>query len=393
MDLSKKRRADENGGSFAVGDATPLSNNSLSPEDTRKILEPFTKDQLIDILQIAVLRYQDVLEAVRSVADADPAKRKLFVRGLGPETTTDKLRGIFSFFGDLDEGIVITDKTTGRSKGYGFVTFRHIDGAIAALKEPSKKIDGRMTVTHLAAAGTNSSSSGGGDVYLRKIYVGNIPFEISSEKLLTHFSAYGEIEEGPLGFDKQSGKAKGFAFFIYKTEEGARASLIDPMKTIDGHQLNCKLAVDGKKGSNGPNAGGLQGAPTNRYGGPVQGSMSGPNYGMGGGYGGYGGAPQPMAHQNPAHNSSMGGGGYGSQGPSSYGGAGGGYGAGSYGGQQYGGAGSGYGGMSNTAPSMYREPQSSIPSGGYSEAGNYGMSGSAPRPPPSGMYQGMPPYY
>ncbi|MGV7428876.1 hypothetical protein PJI19_29435, partial [Mycobacterium kansasii] len=84
------------------------------------------------------------------------------------------------------------------SKGYGFVTFKHIDGAVLALKEPNKKIDGRITVTQLAATG-NTGPAGGVDVSMRKIYVGNIPFEISSERLLGHFSAYGEIEEGPLG--------------------------------------------------------------------------------------------------------------------------------------------------------------------------------------------------
>ncbi|GJU07013.1 UBP1-associated protein 2C-like protein [Tanacetum coccineum] len=65
---------------------------------------------------------------------------------------------------------------------------------------------------------------------MRKIYVGNAPFEISSERLLAHFVTYKEIEEGPLGFDKQSGKVKGFAFFVYKSEEGARNSLVDPIK-------------------------------------------------------------------------------------------------------------------------------------------------------------------
>ncbi|GJT53054.1 UBP1-associated protein 2C-like protein [Tanacetum coccineum] len=74
------------------------------------------------------------------------------------------------------------------------------------------------------------------DVSMRKIYVGNVPFEISSERLLAHFAAYGEIEEGPLGFDKQSGKVKGFAFFVYKSEEGARNSLVDPIKVIMGHR-------------------------------------------------------------------------------------------------------------------------------------------------------------
>lgn len=90
------------------------------------------------------MRHADVLDAVRLIADRDSTQRKLFIRGLGWETTTEGLRTLFSSYGDLDEAVVILDKVTGKSKGYGFVTFKHIDGAMIALKEPSKKIDGRM---------------------------------------------------------------------------------------------------------------------------------------------------------------------------------------------------------------------------------------------------------
>ncbi|KAI3710168.1 hypothetical protein L2E82_39942 [Cichorium intybus] len=356
MDLSKKRKMEENGSQFnndvtndVVTPPPSYSSLSLTPQDARKILEPFTKEQLLDVLQTVVVRDVAVLDAVRSIADSDPTQRKLFIRGIGWETTTDKLRSTFSAFGELEEAIVITDKTTGKSKGYGFVTFKHRDGAVLALKTPSKKIDGRITVAQLAA----SRDSANVDVSTRKVYVGNVPFEISSERLLSHFSSYGEIEEGPLGFDKQSGKQKGFAFFVYKTEEGARNSLVDPIKNIDGHQVMCKMATDGKKGKSsgtqGPNGIPGDSAPPR---GSIPGSMNA-GYGMPGGmtsYGGYSGGP-PLPHQNPPMNSSvpssMGSGpGYGSQGPPSYGG-GGGYGGGGYGSGGYGG-GSHYGGT--TAP-------------------------------------------
>ncbi|KAK4348107.1 hypothetical protein RND71_034446 [Anisodus tanguticus] len=413
MDLTKKRKADENGGAYPVSNelistaAAPPALGILSPEDIDKILETFTKDQCVSILRNASLRYPDILDALRSVADADISQRKLFVRGLGWETTTDKLRQVFSVYGELDEAIVITDKASSKSKGYGFVTFKHVDAAILSLKEPNKKIDGRITVTQLAAAG-NSGNSQSSDVALRKIYVGNVPFEISSEKLLNHFSMYGEIEEGPLGFDKQTGKAKGFAFFVYKSEEGARASLVDPVKTIEGHQVLCKLATDNKRGKQqnmGPGGGpgmpntGMPGGddrmPSSNYGVPVSGLGSYPGFSGGPGPGMQ--QPQPpqpgmVAHQNPH---AIGGPGYGNQGPGSFTGSAGGY----------AGAG-GYGGGSGDYSAGYRMPQSSAgmpSSGGYPDSGNYGLqsgypsqvpqTGAGSRVPPGGMYQGMPPYY
>lgn len=415
MDLTKKRKADENGGAYAVPTDYTTTNapfSTLSQTDIEKILEPFTKDQLLPIVRAAVLHHPDVLESVRAVADADPVQRKLFVRGLGWETTTEKLRQVFSAYGELDEAntIVITDKNTGKSKGYGFVTFKHIDAAILALKDPNKKIDGRMTVTQLAAAG-NSGNSSSADVSLRKIYVGNIPFEISSEKLLSQFSIYGEIEEGPLGFDKQTGKARGFAFFVYKTEEGAKASLADPNKVIDGHQLVCKLATDNNKKPK-PNMGPGGGmVPVMPNPGHTQG-MPAPNYGMGGGYMGYGSGPnmpqppQPHTgnmHQGGGFNAGMGGPG----GPAAQG-YGGGYGGGAP--PQYGGGvtpqgpGDFGGGMGNAGG--YRMPPNSMGmqnTGGYPDSGNYGLQSgyqSQPNLPGTGPgprlpgYQGVqPPYY
>ena len=53
---------------------------------------------------------------------------KLFVGGLPYHTTDDTLRAYFLQFGDIEEAVVIHDRMTGKSKGYGFVsasTTRH----------------------------------------------------------------------------------------------------------------------------------------------------------------------------------------------------------------------------------------------------------------------------
>ncbi|KZV42130.1 hypothetical protein F511_29809 [Dorcoceras hygrometricum] len=303
MDPIKKRKIEDNG--IVAADADSFSPVMLTVDDARKILEPFTHEVLLEIVQKALLRHHDVLDAVRSIADRDITQRKLFVRGLGWETTTERLRSLFSSYGELDEAVVILDKVTGKSKGYGFVTFKHIDGALMALKEPSKKIDGRMTVTQLAAAG-NPATGGPGtvggvggvfnpaEISTRKIYVANVPYDMMAERLLQHFSMYGEIEEGPLGYDKATGKSKGFALFVYKTADAAKASLVDPIKNIDGHQLNCKLAIDGKRGKPSgvgvPGPMGVQGVNQgngNGIGATIPGGQYGGAGGVGGQYGGF----------------------------------------------------------------------------------------------------------
>ncbi|MEO0603924.1 MAG: RNA-binding protein, partial [Myxococcota bacterium] len=48
---------------------------------------------------------------------------KLFVGGLSWDTTDDSLRTAFETFGAVREARVILDRDTGRSRGFGFVTF------------------------------------------------------------------------------------------------------------------------------------------------------------------------------------------------------------------------------------------------------------------------------
>lgn len=52
----------------------------------------------------------------------DTTFTKLFVGGLAWETQRETMRMYFEQFGEILEAVVITDKYTGRSKGYGFVS-------------------------------------------------------------------------------------------------------------------------------------------------------------------------------------------------------------------------------------------------------------------------------
>lgn len=242
----KKRKLEEGVVPSAVVAAIPVPAFEVTKEDVKKLVEPFTKEQLMDLLEDAALLHADVLEEIRKLADKDPGHRKIFVRGLGWDTTTDTLKTVFSQFGEVEEGAVIMDKGTGKSRGFGFVTFKHMDGAQRSLKEPSKRIDGRMTVCQLASTGALQTNPNQ-EVSQRKIYVGNVPLDLSADRLLALFAGYGEIEEGPLGFDKYTGRSRGFALIIYKTVDAAKRALLEPIKAIDGIQMYCKLAAESQK--------------------------------------------------------------------------------------------------------------------------------------------------
>lgn len=51
----------------------------------------------------------------------DTTFTKVFVGGLAWETPTEEMRSYFEQFGDILEAVIITDKNTAKSKGYGFV--------------------------------------------------------------------------------------------------------------------------------------------------------------------------------------------------------------------------------------------------------------------------------
>ncbi|XP_065852033.1 organelle RRM domain-containing protein 2, mitochondrial [Euphorbia lathyris] len=68
---------------------------------------------------------------------------KLFVSGLSRLTTDDKLKDAFSPFGQLVEAKVVVDRATGKSKGFGFVTYRTMEEAEKAREEMNAKyLDG-----------------------------------------------------------------------------------------------------------------------------------------------------------------------------------------------------------------------------------------------------------
>lgn len=62
-----------------------------------------------------------------------PMSVKLFIGGLAWGTETEGLRSRFSQFGEVQDAIVIRDRETGRSRGFGFVTYTTDEAANAAI--------------------------------------------------------------------------------------------------------------------------------------------------------------------------------------------------------------------------------------------------------------------
>ena len=76
---------------------------------------------------------------------------KLFVGGLSWGTESDSLRAAFEQYGTVSDAVVISDRDTGRSRGFGFVTFESLDDANAAIAAMDQTdLDGRTLNVNMA---------------------------------------------------------------------------------------------------------------------------------------------------------------------------------------------------------------------------------------------------
>ncbi|NOZ02126.1 MAG: RNA-binding protein [Deltaproteobacteria bacterium] len=90
-------------------------------------------------------------------------KNKLFIGGLAWATTEDSLRSAASPYGDLEEVRIITDRDSGRSRGFGFVTFVDEESASKCKDEmDGLAIDGRNVKVDYPRERENHGGGGGG---------------------------------------------------------------------------------------------------------------------------------------------------------------------------------------------------------------------------------------
>ena len=113
----------------------------------------------------------------------------------------------------------MTDRQSGRSKGFGYVDFADASSAARAVAEmKEKEIDGRKINVDLA--GARQPNPGGrakafGDVVgepSATLFVGNLSFQSTEDSIWSAFSKYGDINSVRLPTDRDTGAPKGFGY-------------------------------------------------------------------------------------------------------------------------------------------------------------------------------------
>ncbi|XP_059318633.1 heterogeneous nuclear ribonucleoprotein 1-like [Lycium ferocissimum] len=177
----------------------------------------------------------------------DTDEGKLFVGGLGWDMKEDKLRGYFSHYGELTHAIIMRDRVTGLSRGFGFVVFSDPSVIDVILKE-KHVIDGRQVEAKKALPRQQQQSLRSrlphasedrrpeGNTRTRKIFVGGLPSSLTEEEFCQYFQSYGNVTDKVIMFDPNTGRPRGFGFITFDSEDAA-----DKVLHKNFHELKNKL--------------------------------------------------------------------------------------------------------------------------------------------------------
>ncbi|CAG9537512.1 unnamed protein product [Cercopithifilaria johnstoni] len=177
----------------------------------------------------AALAAQSAAAATASATDTlstagirDTTFTKIFVGGLPYHTSDKTLHEYFEQFGEIEEAVVITDRQTQKSRGYGFVTMKDRAAAERACKDPNPIIDGRKANVNLAYLGAKPR----GNVQLAALSNGlqQIPLQTQLQALFP-------------------GRIAGLPQLLYPTAAAAAGNPL--MNTLNGLQ-NTSLAGAGQ---------------------------------------------------------------------------------------------------------------------------------------------------
>lgn len=76
-----------------------------------------------------------------------------------------------------------------------------------------------------------------------KVFVGNLPFSVTDEKLKTEFSRFGNVESARVVTDKHTGRSRGYGFVEFADQAAADASITGMNgQQMDGRPLTVNLA-------------------------------------------------------------------------------------------------------------------------------------------------------
>jgi cold-inducible RNA-binding protein len=89
-----------------------------------------------------------------------------------------------------------------------------------------------------------------------RLYVGNLPFDVTEQHLTQHFATCGEVRSVTVMMDRESGRSRGFAFVEMATPDLARKAISElDGKDLGGRSLRVAVAQERERGGGGGGGG------------------------------------------------------------------------------------------------------------------------------------------
>ncbi|KKK25600.1 heterogeneous nuclear ribonucleoprotein [Aspergillus rambellii] len=159
--------------------------------------------------------------------------RKMFIGGLNWETTDQSLKDYFSQFGEVQECTVMRDSATGRSRGFGFLTFRD-PKTVNTVMVKEHYLDGKIIDPKRAIPRDEQEKTS-------KIFVGGVSQEATEQDFKQFFMQFGRVIDATLMIDKDTGRPRGFGFVTFDSEAAVEAALSRPLEIL-GKPIEVKKA-------------------------------------------------------------------------------------------------------------------------------------------------------
>ncbi|OWM66262.1 heterogeneous nuclear ribonucleoprotein 1 isoform X2 [Punica granatum] len=142
-------------------------------------------------------------------------ERKLVVLGIPWDVDTEGLREYMCKFGELEDCIVMKERSTGRSRGFGYVTFATDEDAKNALSS-EHFLGSRMLEVKVA---TPKEEMRQPPRKVTRIFVARIPLSVSEATFRSHFEKYGEITDLYMPKDHSTRTHRGIGFITYASAD------------------------------------------------------------------------------------------------------------------------------------------------------------------------------
>jgi len=159
---------------------------------------------------------------------------KLFVGGLSWETTQENLSRYFCRFGDIIDCVVMKNNESGRSRGFGFVTFADPTNVNHVLANGPHTLDGRTIDPKPCNPRTLQKPKKGGGY---KVFLGGLPSNVTETDLRTFFGRYGKVTEVVIMYDQEKKKSRGFGFLSFEEESSVEHVTNERYINLNGKQV------------------------------------------------------------------------------------------------------------------------------------------------------------